>query len=229
MKKAVISGDIIAYTSLSVEEKLLLEDNLSHLIKIIDEKFNAFTRIIKGDYIECAMLEPKYSLQIALLIKSFVKLHANKSTGSIKNNRKKYYKAFGVRMAIGFGDLERFDVTKGIIDGEAIYLSGRAIKDEETHNKTRIVIKNTLFFASADEKLNIELNAMIQLIDFIINKSTGKQSEVLFYKLLDYNEEDISKILTISQPVVNKHSTSLGWNVIENSINYYSQKICQLQ
>jgi hypothetical protein len=53
MNHAVISGDIIAYTSLNESGKTKIESNLDILIKELKKKFNVYGRVLKGDYIEC--------------------------------------------------------------------------------------------------------------------------------------------------------------------------------
>jgi len=226
MKKIVISGDIIAYTSLSLEEKESLNNNLLELINLLEQKYTTYTRIIKGDYIECVVPNAQNAIRIALLIKSFIKFNINQNL-PLKNEskRKKYHKNYAIRLALGFGELLQMNPEKGIIDGEAIYISGRLIDDENTHKGNKIFIKNTLFFGSNNADLDNEMNTILQLVDYIINKATGKQCEVLYYKLLSYNEDEISKLIKVSQPVVNKHSTNIGWSVIETSLKYIENKI----
>ena len=51
-----------------------------------------------------------------------------------------------------------------------------------------------------------------------MSKATARQSEVLYMKLMNYNEEAISIKMNIAQPVVNQHSTSAGWNAIEKAV-----------
>lgn len=223
MNAATISGDIISFTSLSSKNKQLLEKKIENLLQLLKNEFNVFGRVIKGDYLECVVKEPEKSLQIAILIKCFIKSVELESEP--KNKRIKYFKNFGIRLAIGLGSLNRFDAAKGIIDGEAIYMSGRKINTESTHNKKRIVIKNTLFFISKKEQLNKQFTAIIELIDYILNKATAKQCEVVFYKLLGHSETEISKIMNISQPVVNQHSISVGWNAIETAIKHFNNTL----
>ncbi|PHR68764.1 MAG: fumarate hydratase [Lutibacter sp.] len=223
MNRSTISGDIVAFTSLSNKNKGILEKRIHHLIDLLAEKYNSFCRIVKGDYLECVVDKPEEALKIAILIKCSIK--AIELEGETTNKRFKYFKSYGVRLAIGLGSLKRFDAKKGIIDGEAIYMSGRKINEESTHNKERIVIKNTLFFVSNNDDLNFHFKASIELLDFILNKATAKQCEVLYYKLLDYSENEISKIMNITQPAVNQHSLSVGWNAIETTVNQYSTLI----
>lgn len=226
MIKAVISGDIIASTSLTDAGRELLEDAIEEIIGELEKKFDTYSRIIKGDYIECVVPNPEDALRVALAIKSFIKsIKIEKSTLYKDKKRVKLFKMYGIRLAIGYGELSRFNPNEGIIDGEAIYLSGRAINEFSTYNKERIVIKNTLFFVSGDKSLNKKIEPLLALLDVIINKATAKQCKVLYLKLMGNTEEEISSKLKIAQSVVNQHSTSIGWNAIEKAVDFFSDII----
>lgn len=224
MKKSVISGDIVAFTSLSKTNREQVETYLRQLFDTLKSEFNGYGRLVKGDYLECVAPEPEMALKMALLIKSWVK-SIPIETDENSDSRVKYFENYGIRLAIGYGTLERLDVEKGIIDGEAIYMSGRKINEEDTHTSDRISIKNTLFFISKYEALNDTMDALFGLIDFLMNKATSRQCSVLYYKLLGWNESSISKKLQISQPVVNQHSTSAGWSAIETAVDYFNNTL----
>jgi len=222
MKYSVISGDIISSTSLTGEDRKLVEEKLKNLLKDLKKEFSVYGRIIKGDYIECVVPNASEGLQVALAIKSFVKaIPIEVKTYKTSDSRVKQFKIHGIRLAIGYGELSRYSPKNGIIDGDAIYLSGREISGETTYNKERIVIKNTLFFASKDESLNKNLQPLLALLDVLISKATSRQCEVLYLKLMNNQEDDIAKRLGIGQSAVNQHSTSVGWNAIEEAVNYY--------
>jgi len=226
MQKAVISGDIISSTSLSVKDKTLLENSLKKLLKEIKNKFGVFGRVIKGDYLEFVIPEPQNALRVALAIKSFIKSVAlNDVLLNKAKSRIKLFKMYGVRLAIGYGELERFDSKKGIIDGEAIYLSGRLISGISTHNEERAVIKNTLYFSSSNKELNEKFEPVFTLLDVLVSKATARQCEVLYLKLLGDSETIIAAKLNINQSAVNQRSTSLGWNSIEKAVDYFSNTI----
>lgn len=223
----MISGDIVAFTSLSMSQKELVEDRLKILLGKLAAEFKCFARLVKGDYLECVVPEPEDMLTVALLIKSTIK-SIPMGFDKKNDNRSPYFENYGVRLAMGYGALERFDVEKGIIDGEAIYLSGRKINEEDTHTMDRISIKNTLFFVSMDDALNDTMEPLTALLDFLMNKATARQSEVLQYKLLGYNEDSIAKKMGISQSAVNQHSNSAGWNAIEKATEYFNKTIKNL-
>jgi hypothetical protein len=171
---------------------------------------------------ECVVPNPKEGLQVALAIKSFVKaIPVEIKKYKNEDNRVKQFKTHGIRLAIGYGELSRYKPEEGVIDGEAIYFSGREISGETTYNKERIVIKNTMFFASKSENLNENLKPLLALLDVLLSKATSRQCEVLYLKLMNNPEDEIAKRLGIGQSAVNQHSTSVGWNAIEEAVNYF--------
>ena len=221
MNYSVIAGDIVSSTSLLSKDREKIEENIANLFKDLSIHFNAYGRIIKGDYIECVIPESGEGLRVALAIKSYIKSINLDAVPYNRNNRAKQFFIHGIRLAIGFGTLDRFSPNEGVIDGEAIYFAGREISGESTYNKERIVIKNTLFFNSANENLNRVFLPMLSLLDVLLAKATARQCKVLYLKLLNYPETEIAKLLGIGQSAVNQHSTSIGWNAIDEAVNYY--------
>ena len=223
---AVISADIIASSSLSKESKSLLDKDLGAIMELLSKNYLTFTRILKGDYIECYVPKTWQSLRVALLLKTFIKMkvaHYEYNPDNI--NEYKYLKMYGIRLAIGLGNLLRLDLKKEIIDGEAIYFSGRLISEQQTHNKQKIIIKNSLFFKSKNEQLNENLIPLFALLDHVLAECTGKQAEVIFHKLLGKDEKEIAKELGISQSAINQQSNVAGWNAIEKAVIYYENLI----
>ena len=227
-EKIVLSGDIIASTSLTDEAKIILENELKTLITMLENNFSIYGRIIKGDYLEMVVEYPEEALTIALIIKSYIK--AIVLTTEIDSSRSKYFKNHGIRLAMGYGTLNRYDKVSEVIDGEAIYFSGRKISEERTtYNKERIVIKNTLFFNSDDEKLNENINCILGLLDFLAINATAKQCKILYLRLLKHSEKEIANQLNIKQPTVNKQLSSIGWNAIEKSVSYFNSLFKEMQ
>lgn len=227
MNRATISGDIIAYTSLDNKDKDQIDKAISQLLKELKNRFDTYGRVIKGDYIECYIPNPANALRVALLIKSFIK-SISIEYSNLKDRRVSKFKTHGIRLAIGIGEISRLDKSAGIIDGEAIYFSGRIIDEcRATSNVKKIVIKRTLFIKTKNEEINKSLEPILSLIDVIISKATAKHNKVLFLKLLGKNEEEIAKELEIYQSTVNGHSKSIGWNAIENSLNFFEEMVTE--
>lgn len=226
MNSASISADIISYTSLSEEDKRNIENEIKNLLHLLSEKYknlNFFGRIIKGDYIECAINNSSSALRIALLLKTFIKSIELKNNTNAKGI--KYYKEHAIRLAVAIASLTTIDSKNGIIDGEAIYMSGRAIQDYSTSDKQKIVIKNTMFFCSSDNRTNVLYETIFSLLDTIISKYSAKQSQVIYLRLLGLSEKEISQKLKKNQSTISQHSTSAGWQSIEKAIIFFENNI----
>jgi hypothetical protein len=209
---ATISADIVSSTSLSLESTIELKQKIGQLLKLLENKYtNFWGRQIKGDYIECFIPNVADSFRIALIIKSYIK---SLSLPEVKLN--KDFQTYGIRISIGMGAMRLIDRNEDILDGEAIYLSGRAIENMTLNKGTISISINNFLFSS-------ELNLIALLTDALVNNATKKQCEVLFYKLLAMKEEDIAKKLGISQPTVNSHSSSAKWYCIEEALKYFEQ------
>jgi hypothetical protein len=223
MEYAIISGDIIASTSLSISGKKIVESAFAHLLNDLDKTFKVYGRIIKGDYIECYVPDISKALRVMLAIKTCIKSIDidEKGSGFIEKKRAKLFKAFGIRLAIGIGDLTRLDLKNGIIDGEAIYFSGRIINEFKTSDKQKVSIKNTLYIKSKNHEFDSQIDTLLSLIDVILSKSTSKQCQVLYHKLMGLNEKQLVEKLSIKQSTINQHSTSVGWQAIEKAVLYF--------
>ena len=219
MNKATISADIVSSSSLTKIQRQKLDGELNDLIEILTEEFSEksfYGRIIKGDYLECVIEKPKMALRIALLIKSYIKSLDFEQDNPTRSFIK--FKTYGIRIAVGIGALSLFDKTSGIIDGEAIYLSGRAV-NEITNTK------QTLAFRSNKKKWDDCFDSTFNFLDFLLNKYTTMQCKVLYYKLLGKSEKEIAKILNKSISTVNQHSTSIGWYAVASAVQYFEKTI----
>jgi len=224
---ATISGDIVASTALSESEFLQLGEEVKKMFKTISDRYNKNTvgfwgRMIKGDYIECYMEDPRISLRVALLIKTVVKrMQLENEQNRTLQKKRELFRRYGVRLAIGIGAMRTVDLKREILDGEAIYLSGRKIDDQKSSNKGKVLIKNTMYFETAEKNVQEQCSVIVELLDFLLNNATARQCNILYYKLLGESEAQISKKVGINQAAVNQHSTAVGWNVIEHALNVF--------
>lgn len=230
MKKATISADIIASSSLTYSEMQNLSTQINNLFEWLNNKYNTkrkpfYARLIKGDYIECYMKNPKIALEVALMLKAFVKTFATKQKTAGRRDTPHYhlFRNYGIRVAIGIGEMEPPEGVNSLWTGDAITFSGRKIDEQKTANKSKAIVKNTLFFDTDNEKTAFLFSCFLGLLDKILNSATNKQSEVLFWKLYGLTEMEIAQKLNISQSAVNQHSTSVGWNAIENTVHFFKQ------
>ncbi len=228
MKNALISGDIVASTSLNDVDRRKIGESLKSLAKELSEKYNVYSRSTEGDdSIVCYVPHIPDALRVMLAIKCFIKSIPISDNGlnNKGNNRIKFFKMHGIRLALGIGELSRLDIEKGIFDGEAIYFSGRLLSENKTYNKEKVIIKNTLFLKSSDQEFDDEMIPLLALLDVLISKCTAKQCEVLYLKLMGNDEALIAEMLNKSQPTINEHSTLAGWNAIEKAVTRFEEKV----
>ena len=222
MVRATISADIVSSTSLSMEELTLLQSEIRRFLDELSEKSQGqdWGRLFKGDSVEIFLHDPKHALRTALLLKALVK-----KTILSKDKTAKWmlFKRYGVRLAIGIGEMRMANREQDILDGEAIYISGRLLESQQKSGRDKSSIKRSMFFGCKDALFAEQMGVILELLDSLLKETTIRQSEILYYKLLGNNEEEIAKNLLIKQSTVNQQSRSFSWNAIESAVNYFEK------
>lgn len=212
-KYATISADIVASTSLSRATLVELTTGVKRVLETAAENYQGFWgRLVKGDSIECVMERPKDALRVAILLKSFIKSFI--PSDGIADSK---FKQFGLRLAIGIGEMRIIDKDLDMMDGEAIYLSGRSLADiqDKTTDSLHIVMKHDVS--------NGALSIISMLLNHIINKATRRQCETLFHKLQCKVDAEVAQRMHISRSGANNNLRNMGWDAIERAIKYYEQ------
>ena len=227
MNRATISADIVSSTELTPCALSQLQNEIEVFVEQIEKEYeDTWGRLSKGDSVEIYIGNPQNSLRIALLLKTKIKkfkVDTDCVGQNVDKKRLSMFKTYGVRIAIAVGEMRIADKRTNMLDGEAIYASGRAIERQRTSNKSKIVIKNTLFFESSNSELTQQINAYLGFLDVLFKRASERQCEVIYYRLLGMSEIEISEKMGINQSAVNQHSTSFGWNAVEQLLKYYEQ------
>lgn len=218
---ATISADIVRSTSLATVDLVELRKSIGRLFDELERAYKGFwARIVRGDSIECFV--PRYSdaLRIAILIKLFVKMEVSGLDCEEELQR------FGIRFSIGIGDIKYADKNDDIIDGPAIYMSGRNL--DEISRKGNVF--TALQIMNAPESFSNLMDSYVALLSNLVDTYSAKQAEVIFYKLLGYKEVEISEKLGIYQSSVNTRSTNAQWGLVNTAIkdfeNLTFKEIC---
>lgn len=102
---AAISADIVSSTSLSKDAMIELTEKLRDILCLLEDRYEGFWgRIVRGDSIECIMPKAVDALEIAILLKAFVKSFTPKDGQGLKQFHK-----YGLRVAIGIGEMKTVD------------------------------------------------------------------------------------------------------------------------
>lgn len=219
MLRATISADIVSSTALSVEELTLLQSEIRRFLDELSEKSQGkdWGRLFKGDSVEIFLHDPHEALRVALLLKTLVK--KTFSWGKETNAKRELFRKYGIRLAIGIGEMRTADQKQDILDGEAIYYSGRLLETQLNLSKG----KRTMLFGCNNVALLEQIDVIVGLLDVVLKKATSIQCAIIHHKLLEIPEEEIAKLLDVTQPAVNKAGKSMGWNAIESAVNYFEK------
>ena len=208
---ATISADIVDSTSLSAEDTIRLKESLEGFFPVMKSLCSpAWGRVVRGDSVECVIPEATKSLRVALLLKCYVRSLGLPSASATM--RKK-----GVRMAIGIGELRIVDEERGIIDGEAIYASGRELNALAGSDTVTVSLVSDLPGIGG-------YAALCDVLGFMVDQSTNKQCSVLYYLLLGYTQKKIAEVLGLEPPTVNQHAMAAGWNSIQRALSRFEKE-----
>lgn len=200
---------------------LKLRKGLIGLFNELEQDISGFwARIVRGDSIECVVPDYRDSLRIALLLKLFVKMRVAEFECSQMLQR------HGIRFSIAAGELKYADKDEDIIDGPAIYLSGRNL-DEISRNEVRMSVFDV---DEEPRSLSNLLDSYVALVSEMVDSYSAKQATVVYYKLLGFKEVLISERLGIYQSSVNMRATGAQWTLLNQAIRDFEsfdfEKVC---
>lgn len=216
MKEATISADIINSTSFDKDDTVMLSQYLSDFFVLLKSRFcDSWGRVVRGDGMEIVVSEVKDLVRIAVVLKCYIK--AFKVNFGFFNNIRGHRRIpnFGIRVVIGIGGLRINDQKLGLIDGEAIYNSGRMLSIISSR------MRDTLIVVGEEGIGLVWLQPMLSLIDEIISHATAKQCDIMVRRFLGQTENQIAQTIGISQAAVNTHLRRAGWHAISEAIDFY--------
>jgi hypothetical protein len=207
--EATISADIVNSTSLEVNEIKALRKRLNELFNHFESEIPGFwARIVRGDTIECYVPDYRKALRVAITIKLYVKSAASSFPYSFLLSK------YGIRYSIGIGSLKYVSKEDDIIDGPAIYISGRNL--DAISNKKDVY--SIIDMERDSMGMKWFLDSYVSLLDNLINGYSPKQAQVVFYKLLGYKEQKISELLNVYQSAINSRSSLARWSLLDAAI-----------
>ena len=207
---AAISADVVSSTSLSRESMIELNEKLRKCLSILEERYQGFWgRIVRGDSIECIMDRPEDAFEVALILKTWVK------SFEPSNKDDKRFNRYGLRIAIGIGEMKTIDRGLDMMDGDAIYRSGRTMDKLVGRAKYSFVI------SMADSEHEQALQVILTLVNQLLNNATARKCETLCERILSSDTSKTAEKMGISVSGVNQTLKDIGWSAIEQAILYY--------
>jgi hypothetical protein len=205
-KAAVISGDIIGSSKLNVAARRKLQSLLDNFSKLAAASWPDFgMEQYRGDSLQAILTNNRAAgLRAVLLLQSLM----------VKNH-------YGIRTAIGVGDISYQGKNIVTSDGTAFQVSGPYLDHlRKTGEVIFINLDNPLY---ADE-WPVHSTALA----FIIKRWTAQQAEAMYFQLQGYTQQEIAKQLKITQPSVHQRLQSAGWDVVQKILQRFEAVVPSL-
>jgi len=171
---ATISADVVSSTSLSRESMIELNERLRCCLSLLEKHYQGFWgRIIRGDSIECLLDHPEDAFEVALILKTWTKAFEPQDALSSR-----HFSKYGLRIAIGIGEMKTVDRELDMMDGDAIYRSGRALNSLVGRTKYSFAI------SMDDDRIEQSLLVIMALVNQLLNNATARKCETLYERIL---------------------------------------------
>lgn len=183
---AIITGDIVDSTKLSLAERETMLKDLQSLPEILSPVEKIKIEIFRGDSFQIGIHDAEKSLKAALIVRAF-----------LRSRRMAHPKIpLDARLALGIGTLDYESETLSTSDGEAFRLSGRLL---DSMDKSRLEISTPW------NGINEELKLSTAFADDIISAWTPNQSRIVLMNLISARTHyEIAQELGISRQMVDK-------------------------
>lgn len=183
---AIITGDIVDSTKLSLEDRRVMLDVLRSLPSVLSPIQDVSIDIFRGDSFQIGISDVREVLRAVLVIRASLRSHKMESAKMLLD----------ARLAIGIGTLDYESDALSTSDGEAYRLSGKLL---DNMGKSRLKIMTP--WRSVNEELDLET----AFADDIISSWTQSQSRIILLSLLtSQSHVELSQKLGISRQMVDK-------------------------
>jgi hypothetical protein len=198
-KAGVITGDVIKSSALApaVRKKMLqtIDEFVSKTTvrwpDLIGQKY-------RGDSIQMILTSNrKFSLRAGLLLQS-----------------RMISRQFGIRVAIGLGEISY--ASKDIVtsDGSAFRASGPYL--DELKKRSELIS-----VAGLNDEFTAEWQVHSVSLSYLIQKWSPQQAEAVHLQLSDLTQDEIAGKLRIAQPSVHQRLQLAGWAVLQKILNRF--------
>lgn len=201
---AVITGDVVHSSKLNINDRVLLLQNLKSVFHDIEsyishEKIKFPFEIFRGDSFQITLNNPASAFLVMILLRTGIRKAYNLP---LKN-------MIDLRLAAGIGFIDEVsELRSGENDGEAYRLSGNEI-DRLSRIHQRMAIVTT------HDRLNEELTMYLILLDQVFLKISAKQSEAIYWSMMDKTQVELAAMLNIRQSSLNDRLIASGFEAIK--------------
>jgi hypothetical protein len=198
---AVLTGDIVGSSRLSVKEFKSVKDCLKEASREMDNLCKSADSLVigdidfyRGDGWQLLFAQPRYVLRGCLFLRAYLRAYCDADT----------------RIAVGIGEVEHIDRNRiSQSTGAAFQLSGSALDKLKRRRRMTIVLSDK------QAGKNFLLASVFELSDAIVQGWTQKQAETMLWALKGYKQVEIAEKQGKKQQSVGESLNFSGWYAIE--------------
>jgi len=192
-KAAVLTGDIIQSSALSPDRRQQLPHTLTAAFGEVTRQIPGFrAEQFRGDSFQAVISpEPELALRALMLLQALL-----------------HKEAFGVRIALGLGEVN-FDSDSILTsDGTAFQLSGPALDELKKKNQPVAILGHS-------DSFNKEWKVHALSLSYLLQRWTIPQAEAVLAQLQGLTQEETARDLQVKQPAVQQRLQATGWAVMD--------------
>ncbi len=203
MRIAILSGDIIASSSLTTAQRKELEDLLWKELERISGSKDDFS-IQRGDAFQMKITQPGRALKAAIELRCLLKSQLQQSGKAISDAR--------ISLGIGTEELKGRNVSSS--DGEAYRLSGQGLDQLKEAN-------TNLSIHTGEVIVDRSWEVISYLIDEHITEWSPMQAEAILLRLQGLTYEEMANKLGINTSAAFKRIESAHWKAVKKALDYF--------
>ena len=206
---AVVAGELAPGSKVS-------DKQLSKIPDLIRASFQTVNRLVEGS----GKLSYEIIRMDEFLALSESPLHCLRSVIMIFSafrflSYKELNERLDLKISIGIGPVEFAQEHLRESDGTAFRAATEANRSMKRNQRIQII--------SPDDALNAEFLLSCSFMDILIHDWSDEQAEAMFLNLTGKNQMEISQMLNISQPAVNRRLKAAHFDTIHKFINRFEQ------
>lgn len=202
-KAIVITGDVIASSRLRPLQRKKLQKKIDDFAALFSKKyFDLQFQQYRGDSLQATLSKNRmYALSMALQLQCFLAITE-----------------FRIRLSLGLGEISFKSKDVITSDGSAFQLSGPLLDDLKKRNSLIGITATNDAFAS-------EWKVHSESLNFLLQRLSPAQAEALYLLLQNKKQEEIAKMLKITQPSVHQRLQAAGAQVFTSIIQRFETTV----
>jgi hypothetical protein len=198
-KAGVITGDVVGSSGLNAAERKKLQQSIDEAVEKATKRWpDLLAQQYRGDSVQITMTNSRpFALRAALLIQSLL-----------------ISRQFGIRLAIGIGEITYASKDVVTSDGSAFRASGPYLDEMKKRSEL-------LSVAGDNDEYTSEWQVHSASLNFLVSRWSQQQAEAIYLQLSDLTQEEIASKLKIAQPSVHQRLQLAGWAALQKILQRF--------